>query len=93
MKLERINDGGIINAFVESGLLDGVIAYTYIPEGKAVADAQLEADQEAHDAVIREIFEEIEKKPIFVQSNSLGIKVPVQVDGWWQTLKQKYLGG
>ena len=47
--------------------------------------------EQARQEVVREIFGWVTKHPLSIQSNSLGIKVPVASDPLWNEFESRYL--
>ena len=82
-----------------SATLDMGFVDDYPEEVKALLDAQLEADQKEHDAIVREIFEEIEKEMFDIADSRSGITGILKLrEGTfrkayteWQAFKKKFV--
>lgn len=92
-ELKRISDGHIKE--IRYRFDNHYYPLWEIYAGERIAQAQLEADQEAVGAIVQEIFEEIEER-LFTHDgdgNLILTSAPPRdrVVIWWQALKRKYV--
>jgi len=88
--LKRISDKKIREAAYKDSHIGKIVK---TDSWECIALAQLEADQKELEAVVREIFGEIEDKAHHISPSDLIEPIRVNID-WldWQALKDKYLG-
>jgi len=58
------------------------------PQNKALIKLDKAIAKAAADYAVKQVVDWINSKPIFIQSTSLGIKVPIQVDREYELLEQ-----
>ncbi len=95
MTLKRISDKVIARALEKQKMFKGKNLEDAIDEGdRLTAQAQLEADLKAHNAVITQLFEEIEKKVlVYREDEEYILAVGCYAALNYKALKQKYIGG
>lgn len=77
-----LSDEEIIEAYVDAGVLDGIIAHNYLPEGRVIRQAQHAKDKAGYEQKVREILKVIDD---YLQEE------PWMTDEDWQLLKVEAL--
>jgi hypothetical protein len=88
MKLTRISDEEIVDAYVSNGIVDRIIAHNYLAEGDTAANAQLAHSQKQHDEYIRGLFDWLEKYHTDAPFHNFTVYL---TEDEWQSLKEQYL--